>query len=131
MLPPLVLGLESTGIGERPDEELRQGFPGARDAAAGSENKKQMPLLAPRGGRAGSLHEGRVGVMPGSGRRGGLGSLPTPVVRLVYGPCAVPAFAPGTSTMPLCLWPFVFSCSEELSQLCVCMQLMSLCIPLL
>ena len=66
-------------IDQRPDKKFRQGFTGAPAAAARSENKQQVPLLAlPRAeGRACSLCGVRVGVCPGVGWRGGLGVLPT------------------------------------------------------
>ena len=62
----------------------RQDFIGALAAARGSDNKQQVPFLACLlacllGGQAVSLYEGRV---QGLGQRGGLGSLPTPLVAL-------------------------------------------------
>ena len=44
-----VLGLKSVEIDKRPDEKFRQGFTGAPAVARGSENKQEVPLLAPRG----------------------------------------------------------------------------------
>ena len=38
-------------IGKRPDENFRQGFMAAPDAAGGREKQKQAPLLAPQSGK--------------------------------------------------------------------------------
>lgn len=83
-----------------------------------ARTRNRWPRLLPEEGRLVLYMRGGWGWMPGSGRRGGLGGLPTPVVRPGAWIVRSPGLSPGTSTVPVCLWPFVPSCSEELPQLC-------------
>lgn len=88
VIHPSHWALSSVEIDERPDEEFRQGFTGTHAVARGSENEKQVPLLAPGGRQAGSLNEAVA--ISGSGWRAGLGGPPCWAMCRAPGQC--PAF---------------------------------------
>ena len=67
-----------------------------------------------------SLRWGGVGMVVqigGSGRRGRLGGLPTPLWCCVQGPWVGPCFAPSTSQVTARFWPFLCLIVDSLSQL--------------
>ena len=70
--------LQSIGVVKRPDEKLRQSFPGARAARGRGDKYQWAHLLAPRG--SWSLKWGEGGVGPGIGPQVWLGWPAHPLV---------------------------------------------------
>ena len=138
MLLTRVLGSpQSIEIDQRADEKFRRGFIGAPAAAAWSENRQQVPLLARSlrgewdGWRAGSLHGVRVGVCPELGLEGWLRCVAHPLWWCcVQGACAVPhicsqhpVFAPGSSKVAVRFFGLFISFGSRIRPNCTCTQL--------